>query len=364
MRRFVTGSASKRPGDKIEVTPFRMDQRLTKEPSEFEVTFILDRVRYQYGFAATQERIHNEWLLAYPLGKAQRWFERTWDAKHKKYEWVFTSANLKGKKNELAQETGQNKLFLSHAADRNHAQLTPIYTWFRNSLRTLAPGYDLNPVTEQYIAEAEGICSVVLGFLHAADFGISDIIVKERKVDVKELKPLVEGLPDSVKKELMSATLNRSRYEVRVKHRNPETQETVMFDLEDESDGTQRFFALIGPWVEALTFGYTVFVDELHDSLHPLLTRTLVDMFQDGKINRHGAQLVFTTHDVTLLDDELFRRDQIWFTEKDPVGASHLYSLHAYKEKPRKKGAWRKGYLAGRYGALPLFGTFGLGPGK
>ena len=137
--------------------------------------------------------------------------------------------------------------------------------------------------------------------------------------------------------------------------------EDVRMSLEDESDGTQRFFQLLGPWLETVLNGYTVFVDELEASLHPLLTRELVKFIQSPNSNKTGAQLIFSTHDTTLLDPELFRRDQIWFTEKDKDGATNLYSTSDYKERrPRKGEAMQRGYLSGRYGAIPILESFDL----
>ena len=144
-------------------------------------------------------------------------------------------------------------------------------------------------------------------------------------------------------------------------HSNTLTNENISFPLKEESDGTQRFFQLLGPWLEAVHDGYTVFIDELEASLHPLLTRELIKFIQDPRNNKTGAQLVFATHDVTLLDPELFRRDQIWFTEKDKGAATNLYSISDYNErKPRKGEAMQKGYLAGRYGAIPILEAFSI----
>jgi AAA15 family ATPase/GTPase len=124
--------------------------------------------------------------------------------------------------------------------------------------------------------------------------------------------------------------------------------------LHEESDGTQRLFELLGPWQNVLEQGYTLVVDELNASMHTLMVRKLVESFQHPEINKSGAQLIFTTHDTNLLDPSLLRRDQIWFTEKDGEGASHLYSLQDYH--PRKGEALEKGYLLGRYGSIPFLG--------
>ena len=126
----------------------------------------------------------------------------------------------------------------------------------------------------------------------------------------------------------------------------------VSLDFEDESSGTQRFFALIGPWIDILDNGYTVFIDEIETSLHPILVREILRLLFCSKNNPRGAQIVFTTQNTILLDNTLMRRDQIWFTEKTPAGTTHLYPLTDYQ--PRKDEALAKGYLAGRYGAIPF----------
>jgi AAA15 family ATPase/GTPase len=143
-----------------------------------------------------------------------------------------------------------------------------------------------------------------------------------------------------------------------MRHPAPETAEgQVEFLGEDESLGTQRFFSIAGPIIVALERGQVLAVDEIDDSLHPLLVRRLVELFHSPETNPHGAQLIMNTHDATMLDTRLFRRDQIWFTEKDSVGASRLYPLSDYS--PRKDEALSKGYLHGRYGAVPAL--FDLG---
>ena len=141
-------------------------------------------------------------------------------------------------------------------------------------------------------------------------------------------------------------------------HKDVETGKEVPLPIEEESDGTRRFFELSGPWLQAVTIGITVFIDELEASLHPLLTRELIKFIQNPKLPQEGAQLVFATHDTTLLDPELFRRDQIWFAEKDKHGSTRFYSMLDYK--PRKGEAMQRGYLSGRYGAIPIIEAFGL----
>jgi uncharacterized protein len=185
-----------------------------------------------------------------------------------------------------------------------------------------------------------------------ADFNIDDVSV--RMIPISE--DTLPGFPT----ELHSAfsTMGFQRTEVRMRHRAPGTNEGyVEFTADDESLGTQRFFGIAGSIISALELGKVLAIDEIDDSLHPLLVRRLIELFHTSETNPHGAQLIVNTHDVTLLDTRLFRRDQIWFTEKDSNGSSRLYPLSDYS--PRKGEALSKGYLFGRYGALPAI--FDLG---
>ncbi|MFZ1631942.1 MAG: ATP-binding protein, partial [Anaerolineae bacterium] len=160
-------------------------------------------------------------------------------------------------------------------------------------------------------------------------------------------------LPEEMPVALRNQLINQKHLDVYMRHPVGAEAEVVM-PLQEESNGTQRLFALGGPLVEVLEKGWTLFVDELDASLHPLLVRYLVEMFHNPQINPKGAQLIFNTHDTTLMDCNLFRRDQVWFVEKDRQGCSHLYPLLDYS--PRRDEALTKGYLLGRYGAIPFLG--------
>jgi len=363
MRDFVADSARSQPGDTIGVNPHRLDPTSREEPSLFELTFILAGTRYQYGFTATRQRVLDEWLYEYPTNRAREWFRREWDAKSNKPKYVFPSQNLKGRKQQVAEETGENRLFLSWAANMNHEQLLPIYKWFTTSLRMILTGHALLPVTAQMAFSDERIRKAVISMLRNADFGISDVQITKDELDESDLRDLpqekeLEGKERSeLITEIKARWARKDLYDVKLMHRG--IRDTISsLGLKEESEGTRRFFSLIGPWIQSLGLGYTVFVDEIDASLHPMLTRRLIEVFHDPSLNIKGAQLVFATHDVLLMDSSLFRRDQIWLTEKDSEGAAHLYSLSDYKKKPRKEENWRKSYMAGRYGAVPVLGDF------
>ena len=158
--------------------------------------------------------------------------------------------------------------------------------------------------------------------------------------------------------EFQELAMENMKAKIEFIHRATAANKDVVFSQSEESKGTMRFFELAGPWVLAVARGAILLVDELDASLHPHLVHELIKFIQDPKINTKGAQLIFTTHDTTLLNPELFRRDQIWFTEKDEFGGTNLYPMLDYK--PRKDEAMQKGYLAGRYGATPMIEAFKL----
>lgn len=364
MRNIVLISAGTKPGGKVPVVPFLLDDGLKKQPSFFEVTFYHKNIRYQYGFTTTSKRIHDEWLIAYPKQYAQSWYERSFNEKNNKTDWKFGSF-LKGDKVTLADKTREDCLFLSVGAQWNNEQLTTVYTWFKENLRVAPPKEHFRPVTAKMLVNLEehqvvrkNLYKIVTELLKDADLGIHGVEVK--KITANDIE-LPEEFSDEDRKRFLKYLKEEQPLHVEMLHRTVKAGKTIRLPLQEESDGTQRFFQLLGPWFETVAHGFTVFVDELEVSLHPLLTRELVKFIQNPKINKSGAQLIFATHDTTLLDPELFRRDQIWFTEKDNNGATNLYSMSDYKERrPRKGEAMQKGYLSGRYGAIPILEAFSL----
>jgi len=357
MCRIVLTSAKETPKRGLRVTPFLFEPHYRSEPTELEVTFVHEGIRYQYGFAATQEEIVREWLFAFPRGSAQKWFERQGPNPE---DWKF-GGYLKGEKTALRERTRPDALFVSVAAQWNHEQLTKVYEWFKNHLRVVGIAYPWPPVTEEMLrherreGDRSQFVETVLVMLRKADFGIDDVTVEEVDVDVERVK-FPEGIPPERRADLLERLRAHPFLDVRFRHGDQ------YLPLEEESDGTQRFFQLMGPFLAALSQGFTVFFDELQAHLHPLLTRELVRFFQ-GEQNKQGAQLVFTSHDVTLLDPELLRRDQIWLTEKSSKGMTELYSLAEYKRpggRARRNEAFLKNYLAGKYGAVPFLEPFSV----
>lgn len=351
--RFVEQSATKlQPGDPTGAEPFKLDRESGSKPSEFEITFVAEDVRFVFGFSVTAKRVVEEYLVAYPKGAPQRWYHRTFNSELNVYEWAKPSTAFKNDKS-LQDKTRENSLLLSVGPQFNHAQLTHAFNWFKNNLwvvkfsafEWMMPSFTADLVVKPTHHDR------ILNLLRSADVGVVDALIQEKEITVEELKQNVPPVLLALM-EKDGAMKPGKRVEISLTHQ-AEGIDPVALDYEDEeSAGTRRFFSLIGPWTDILDNGFTVFIDEIDTSLHPILVKELLKLLFCHTSNSKGAQVVFTTHNPVLLDSALMRRDQVWFAEKSPVGATHFYPLTDYQ--PRKDEALAKGYLAGRYGAIPF----------
>ena len=330
-------------GDTLAVEPFKLDSRPHKEPTLFEVVFMVQGVRYQYGFSATETSVVSEWLLAFPEGRPQHWFEREL-GKNGRYEWKL-GALLKGEKQLWQKSTRDNALFLSTAVQLNSQQLLPVFDWFNDTLRFVgvrgvSPGFSAS-FCEKHGSEK------VADFLQEADLGIHNLHVRQEPFDPESLP---ENMPDSVK-QIVKTMKGGKMYEVKTVHESS-TGDQVEFDLGQESSGTCKVFELAGPFLESLQNGHVLCIDELHNSLHPELVKFLVGSFNDNTTNPRNAQLIFTTHETSMLNQKILRRDQIWFCEKDKNQATTVYALTDFHPRKGVENL-ELAYLSGRYGALP-----------
>lgn len=343
LRAVVAESATViQPGQTYNVQPFKLDPASTQQPTEFEITFLLAGVRHQYAFSMTTQRIVSESLLVYRSSKPTQLFNRQY-VDGDVYDYEF-STYLSGPRKVWQESTRPNSLFLSMAAQLNSEQLGPVFNWIVRNIVFLPAGASVLPdFTTALLATADGRASI-REFLSAADISIADVQVVSRKAMHAQWVMSASGVQQASQEE-------RELLMPIFEHSTPKG--SAKFELHDESEGTQRLYGLIAPVLDCLREGRVLVVDELDSSLHTLLVRRLIAMFQTPELNPHGAQLIFSTHDTSLLDHTLFRRDQIWFTEKDADQATRLYPLTDFS--PRKQEAWERGYLAGRYGAVPFF---------
>ena len=323
-------------------------------PSLYEVSFKQDGVRYLYGFVADDQRFLEEWLFAWPRGRRQTWFTRDGD------EFSFGD-HLKGENRIVQQVTRPNALFLSAAVQNRHEQLAPVYHWFRRvtainvpshrgSRRIGGPPRDYwlrSLVMDRAGAREIGLfdededvdarIDMLRQLVRIADVGITDLKVVQSNEEDDSLRP-------------------RRRSRIFLKHEHPDCD--AWLPLEEESHGTRTLLGLAHPILRTLQRGGVLVVDELEASLHPLLAAYIVKQFSDPAMNPAGGQLLFTTHDTNLLGTTLgspaLSRDQVWLTEKNREGATCVYPLSDYK--PRKAENLERGYLQGRYGAIPFLG--------
>ena len=334
-------------GDAIDVAPFKLTAQSRQSDSEFEVTFIEQGVRYEYGFCCNRERFTEEWLIAYPLGRAQKWFHRVFDAGSVKDAYKFSTHFLGGRQRQTwAAQTRPNALFFSTAIQLNNEQLKPAFDLFKLRLRVVDSVRGFDPSYTLRCCGDDEERKKVVAFMNSADLSIADIQLKET-VFSSDILP--NGIPASLKEKLLKDMAGRKLIEPLFFHKDVNTQESVEFDESEESDGTLALFAFAGPWLDVIDNQRILVVDELDTSLHPLLVHHLVK-----RLHHEGtkAQLIFTTHDTTLLSQKLLRSDQVWFMEKDAKGATRLYPLSDFS--PRDNEAIERGYLNGRYGGIPF----------
>ena len=334
MRKFVIGSAKESQAkDPIGIKPFCFNTRSLDEPTSFEIAFIQEGILYEYGFDADTKRIWNEWLFVRPpAGRIQRWLDRHYDPTSKKYEWRF-SPSFHGPREMWSKATRSNALYISTAVQLNSDALSPIVEWFRK-LAVIESGRISSKYTSQYLWENPKVCTNVLDFMHKADIQATEIRVRKQVIDSGNGNTYSSLVPE---------------FGIPAK----ESDSLTYLGLDEQSSGTRQIFSLAALWLDAIDRGRVVIVDEFNHSLHPHLSAFLIE-----QINRYDqaydqrAQLIATTHDAALLQSRyLLDRSQIWFTDKATDQAASITPLSDYR--PRKKESLLRGYLGGRYGAIP-----------
>lgn len=369
MEAIVRRSATKlNVGEPIsQIEPFRLSAATIGEPSSFEVTVVIEQSTYVYGFSATHERVHGEWLaVKQPKKKTVNWLKRTFNPATNETTWNFSGPLARKQDSALLREkTRDNGLVLSRGAELNIEELKPLYLWFARNFWVLdlsIPPRGLAFATAQRAYDDNEFRKRVVDFLRNADVGISGLQISETGAAHRK-ETIPSDAPEEVRQFLESLNTlveNSTSTELSVKTEHAfwkdGKSETVTFDLETESNGTKRFFALANPILTALDDGDLLVVDELDCSMHPNLTRKIVGLFLSSEFNKNGAQLIFASHDSSLLDAKMFRRDQLWLTSKSEKGSTEFYSLEDIETPPRKNEAIERRYLEGRYGGVPNFG--------
>ncbi len=357
MRHFILNSSKESQIEEpIDVNPFILSSETNKKPSNFEIIFIHKNTMYRYGFEVDSKIVHSEWLYQKINTKEVQLFYRDYQD--------FEIHKTKFKVSDLISNDRirPNALLLSVAASWNDKLAKKIFDWFRrcNTISGLKEegyeGYSMARIQKNKEYKIEAI-----KFLKSADLGIEDLLIKTLDFDNLP-KEFPEALKEIIRKKSKEEKDVEFLSDVITYHKKFDSnnlfEEYVELSMEkDESSGTKKYFALSGPILETLKNGEILIVDELANKLHPNLTCKLTEIFNSKEKNPKNAQLIFNTHDTNLLSSRLFRRDQIWFTEKNRYGASSLYSLSDFNGV-RKEEEFEKNYIKGKYGAIPYLGDF------
>ena len=341
-----------RPGGGIPRRPFKLDPAAGGSPSIFVAEFAEGGVRYTYGFEVDDERVLSEWLYSYPERRKRVIFERVHD--DVKFRGL-TGGSLKLEA--LRGLLRPDALFLSLGAQSAVEVLLPPYRWFvdRMEFRLDGDHFDVEPRVSEFLLDNGGSRDRLLELLRAADLGISAIgLAVESSIPFGSAYGALNDARRAARHGLTSEhphDTEKVRFRVRIRH----GAAGEPFGLDEESAGTRSWLGLLPVVLRTLQEGGLLVIDEIDASLHSLLSARLVALFNDPEANVGGGQLIFTTHDATLLHpplaDEVLDRDEVWFVEKDENGASTLYPLSDFK--PRREDNLERRYLSGQYGAVP-----------
>jgi AAA15 family ATPase/GTPase len=387
--------------------PFLLDELSRTEDTEFEIGFLIDSTTYKYGFRFDLTAFHEEWLIDTTGRRDKELFRRTTespqsikrrevedlrtysalpvlekiaDSKRRSLEFLgavdalttisFPNRNL-GKTLEdsrhlesIRLDVRPNSLFLSASAQKNHPVLSKICAYLTDAIDVIR-GQDIPSLMTRTTATCSevGRREQIAKMMEFPDTGIHGLLIFQHEVPDREKRELraaftrlkgenpEDSSPIWPADFALSAGIDPADYNIRFIHFGAGGR-SYQLEGSQESDGTIAYFSILGPLLDSLRDGKVLMIDELESSLHPALARELVRLFNSHDLNPKGAQIIFTTHSTNLLDLELLRRDQVWFTEKTRDGATRLFPLSDYQ--PRTNQNIEAGYLGGRFGAIPF----------
>ncbi|WP_037316377.1 AAA family ATPase [Ruegeria halocynthiae] len=353
MKRIVRESGKNSPEDEIPTKPFIFHSDWREKPTEFEVVFVLDGTLYQYGFVVSRERVLEEWLFSRPktTGRERQLFSRIYDEENDEYEWELNAVQLRGPRESWRTQTLPNALFLSTAVRLNAEVLAKPFKWITSDWRLLVPNSNgfRNGSTVEWLKD-DGEKKRILEFLRKADISLYDLHLEEQEPD-SEVRDLAIAMYKALDGKKDASEFPTIKIPSVSTFRMDNSDKPTSLPMDEESTGTKALFSLAGPILKALDSGSTLVVDELNTGLHPLAFQYLVGLFADPEVNDKGAQLVFTTHDTSISEQECLGRDQIWIVEKARDLAAALVPLTDFKERGAK--GFQKKYLDGRFGGVP-----------
>ncbi len=333
------------PGGGILRQKHLLDPSCSVKPSCFEIDFVLDGIRYHYGFEATDEAYTSEWLYQIPKAHRRKLYER------KEQDFVF-GRWLKGANHSITRLTRPNSLFLSAAAQNGHALLSRVYRYFQDvafSAPISVPGFKASSEVE-----GEGVDDRVIRFLESINTGV--IGYQKKAIELSEDFQVHRRELNAVLQKITGQTIEtelddkEKMVEIELARRGRDGSK-VHFDLDLESAGTRRLLIILGQVFKAVDKGLPIIIDELDASLHTYASEAILRLFCSPSVNKIGAQLIATTHDTNLMKGSILRRDQLWFADKNSEGATEIFPLTDFRT--RKGDNFELGYLQGRFGAVP-----------
>lgn len=351
MKDFILNSSKESNSSQlIPIEPFLLSTVSETLASTFEVICFIDETRYRYGFAVNNKTVESEWLFYSTKRKEEKLFVRA--KQNYSFEKEFKST-LKGKFELFAEVTRPNSLFLSVLAQFNNPLCQKISEWFYDLIIANDTAHlNLIESTARLMSTGD-YRKMINDVMRKSDLGIESIQEKliESASNTKSFKEFISSILTDDEKYYSIKTIH-TRYDEENKEKSK-----VFFDLlKNESLGTQKFFGIIGPILYALKQKKIFIIDELDARIHSLLFENIVSLFNSNKFNPNGSQLIFTSHNTHVLKKGL-RRDQMYFTDKDYMGASSLDSLHNKNSSVRNDASFDKDYLSGKYAAIPNLGS-------
>lgn len=333
----------------LTVDNFKLNDYSKNEPTKFEITFIINGITYRYGFEILENLINKEWLFRKNI-RESKIFERL-NSNNNSITISSTYKNLEKYK----EFTRDNELFLSSMEKNNITdEIKEICEFLRKKIKIISAETLEPTITSEMILNKNLEKNEILKALKSADLGINDLDVKEEEQNIEELPEFIKFfLKNKIEKDLndkIYSTCEEVKHSIFSKE-NKKIGE-IAFDIDNfESEGTKKLYSVIGPILDTINKGNILFIDELDSKLHHFIVKYIIDLFNNDTINKKNAQLVFNTHDFYLLKENIFRKDQIYFVDKDEYGVSNLYSLGDFKGIDNKANIMAH-YLLGHFGAI------------
>jgi AAA15 family ATPase/GTPase len=353
LKRHVLHSANNPKGKGIIFEPFKLEDNSKKKSTEMKIVFLKNGIKYIYETSFNNERVVYESLQLYKSNRPMVLFKRYFNKPkvkdisqyHKINEYYYYFPNHTKKQKEIADKTNENTLYLSKTRTENFKSTDDVYEWF-DDLVFMGPGGISEDFTLRLSEKSERYKNLILNALNVADFAIDNFKSESKLISFEEFPEQMKSFFAQNPGIKHSNKILKNEFWIYHKGKP--------FDfIREESEGTKRMFSIIGPIIDSIEKGKVMLFDEFEVKLHPELNKFILELFHNPTQNKHNSQLIFTTHNTNLLDLDSIRRDQVWFTEKNPkTCATELYSLQEFKQ--RKDKNIERGYLAGKYGALPF----------